>query len=150
MSATMPPEVDELATKIAQAHPWARVTIEAPIIRDGTYRVDARLGDRIVTASWTVSQGYEISLVVEGALDTGPDLHLKVLEEVLVHVAVYLGPATCLILDDTGTFACGKPWAHEDLSHAGVRRENGVGHGKSWIANDEEHQWRLAVPRRTT
>jgi hypothetical protein len=42
------------------------------------------------------------------------------------------------------------PWAHEDLSHAGVRRENGVGHGKSWIANDEEHQRRLAVPRRTT
>jgi hypothetical protein len=144
-----PPEIDELASSIARAHPFARVEIDAPLIAEGTYCVDVRIGDRLVTVEWNAAHGYGISLIVEAALDAGPDVRAQTLEEVLKHVAAYLRPATCQIVDDTGKFSCIKAWGHEEPTHTGMRRVDDIGHGKSWIADDEEHLRRLTITGRS-
>jgi len=69
-------EISELARKIRASFPLASVEADPPIHERGTHHVDVRLGDRFVVVEWSERLGFGVSLVLEAALDGGPDFRV--------------------------------------------------------------------------
>jgi hypothetical protein len=65
-----------LATRIRTAFPLATVGVDPPLHDCGKYHIDVRLGDRLVTIEWSEQLGIGVSLVLDAALDGGPDFRL--------------------------------------------------------------------------
>lgn len=72
----MTTDVSELADRIREAFPLASVEVDPPLRESGAHHLDVRLGDRLVVVEWSEQRGIGISLVVDAALDGGPDFHL--------------------------------------------------------------------------
>lgn len=68
--------VSNLADRIRAAFPLARVDIDPPLHEGGRFHIDIRLGDRLVVVEWGKQTGFGVSLVIDAALDGGPDFRL--------------------------------------------------------------------------
>jgi|SRR5215510_1454029 len=68
--------ISELVDRIRAAFPLARVDVDPPLHERGKYHVDVRLGDRLVVVEWGEQLGFGVSLVIDAALDGGPDFRL--------------------------------------------------------------------------
>jgi hypothetical protein len=68
--------VSNLADRIRAAFPLARVDIDPPLHESGKFHIDIRLGDRLVVVEWGQQMGFGVSLVIDAALDGGPDFRL--------------------------------------------------------------------------
>jgi len=68
--------ISELAERIRAAFPLATVDVDPPLHDRGTYHIDVRLGDRLIVVEWSQRFGIGVSLVIDAALDGGPDFRL--------------------------------------------------------------------------
>jgi hypothetical protein len=68
--------ISDLAGRIRAAFPLATVEVDPPLHDRGKYHIDVRLGDRLVVVEWSEQLGVGVSLVLEAALDGGPDFRL--------------------------------------------------------------------------
>jgi hypothetical protein len=72
----MTTEISDLAGRIRAAFPLATVEVDPPLHDHGKHHVDVRLGDRLVVVEWSAQFGVGVSLVLDAALDGGPDFRL--------------------------------------------------------------------------
>ncbi len=70
-------EISDLTRKIRASFPLASVEADPPIRDGGTHHIDIRLGDRFVVVEWSERLGFGVSLVLEAALDGGPDFRVS-------------------------------------------------------------------------
>ena len=68
--------IPDLADRIRAAFPLATVDVDPPLHDRGKYHIDVRLGDRLVVVEWSEWFGFGVSLVIDAALDGGPDFRL--------------------------------------------------------------------------
>ena len=69
-------EISALVRKIRASFPLASVEADPPIRDRGKHHIDVRLGDRFIVVEWSEGLGFGVSLVVEAALDGGPDFRV--------------------------------------------------------------------------
>lgn len=72
----MTTEISELVHRIRASFPLATVEVDPPVRDQGNHHVDIRLGDRLVVVEWSERLGFGVSLVLEAALDGGPDFRV--------------------------------------------------------------------------
>jgi len=72
----MTTEISELAGRLHAAFPLATVDVDPPLHDHGKHHIDVRLGDRLVVVEWREQLGFGVSLVLDAALDGGPDFRL--------------------------------------------------------------------------
>ena len=70
-------EILDLVRKTRASFPLASVEADPPIRDRGTHHIDIRLGDRFVVVEWSERLGFGISLILEAALDGGPDFRVS-------------------------------------------------------------------------
>jgi len=71
------PEISELVREVHASFPLARVDVDPPIYDHGKHHLDVRLGDRLVVVEWSEQLGFSVTLVLEAALDGGPDFRVS-------------------------------------------------------------------------
>lgn len=89
MTAAIP----ELVAKISAAFPLAKIDVDPPLHEHGTYHIDVRLGDRLVVVEWSEQRAIGVSLVLDAALDGGPDFRLANAEGALRTIKLLLSEA---------------------------------------------------------
>jgi len=69
-------EITDLVRRIRTAFPLATLEVDPPVHDHGKHHIDVRLGDRLVVVDWSERLGFGVSLVLEAALDAGPDFRI--------------------------------------------------------------------------
>lgn len=72
----MTPQVSEFADRVREACPLATVDLDPPLYEHGRHHIDVRLGDRLVVVELGEQRAIGVSLVLDAALETGPDFYL--------------------------------------------------------------------------
>jgi hypothetical protein len=68
--------ISNLVDRIRAAFPLAKVDVDPPLHEGGKFHIDIRLGDRLVVVEHGGQIGFGVSLVIDAALDGGPDFRL--------------------------------------------------------------------------
>lgn len=85
--------ISDLVGRLRAAFPLATVEVDPPLHESGKHHIDVRLGDRLVVVEWSEQLGVGVSLVLDAALDGGPDFRLADADAALTIVKLLFSEA---------------------------------------------------------
>ena len=115
----MKTEISELERRIRASFPLATIDADPPVGDLGRHHLDVRLGDRLVVVEWSELLGFGVSLILDAALEGGPDFRVADADRGLAIIKLLLSEA-----HDTGrdvaARACAPPSSVRDGSSSGI------------------------------